>query len=136
LTNLLDLVGQLVPSLSTLGGDLASLLLRTELGVDLLAVLTQPQEVGGEGTLGLVGVSGLSLLSLLLLGSSRRATTNGDEFTRLEECAEVHHAGIEVDGATEPCIGVVNIGGSGILKGLLKSDPRGDKLLLLSVSGL
>lgn len=102
--------------------------------MDLLTVLTQPQEVGGEGTLGLVGISGLSLLSLLLLGSSRGTTTNGDEFTSLEECAEVHHAGVELDGATKPCIGVINVGGSGILKGVLEGDPGSDKLMLLSVS--
>jgi hypothetical protein len=91
--------------------------------VDLLAVLTQPEEVGGQGTLGLVGVSGLSLLSLLFLGSCRRTTTDGDEFTRLEECAEVHHAGVEVDGTTEPSIGVINVGGGGIVKGILEGDP-------------
>jgi hypothetical protein len=91
--------------------------------VDLLAVLTQPQKVSGQGTLGLVGVSGLSLLSLLLLGSSGRTTTNGDEFTRLEECAEVHHAGVEVDGAAEPGIGVINVGGGGIVEGVLEGDP-------------
>jgi hypothetical protein len=112
-----------VPSLGTLGGDLASLLVRAELGVDLLAVLAQPQEVSGQGTLRLVGISRLSLLSLLLLGSSRRATANGDEFARLEECAEVHHAGVEVDGTAEPCIGVINVGSGGIVKGVLESDP-------------
>jgi hypothetical protein len=91
--------------------------------VDLLAVLAEPEEVGGQGTLGLVGVSGLSLLSLLLLGSSRRTTTDGDEFARLEECAEVHHAGVEVDGAAEPGIGVINVGGSSIVKGVLEGNP-------------
>jgi hypothetical protein len=91
--------------------------------VDLLAVLTEPQKVGGEGTLGLVGVSGLSLLSCLLLGGSRRTAANGDEFARLKECAEVHHAGVEVDGTTEPSIGVINVGGSSIVKGVLEGDP-------------
>jgi hypothetical protein len=122
-TYLLDLIGQQLPSLSTLGGDLTSLLLRTELGVDLLAVLTEPQEIGSEGTLGLVRVSRLSLLSHLLLGSSGRTTANGDEFARLEECAEVHHAGVEIDGTTEPSIGVINVGGGGIVEGVLEGDP-------------
>ena len=112
-----------MPSLGSLGRDLASLLVRAELGVNLLAVLAQPQEVSGQGTLGLVGISRLSLLSLLLLRSGRRTTANGDEFARLEECAEVHHAGIEVDGAAEPCIGVINVGSGGVVKGILKSDP-------------
>ena len=91
--------------------------------MDLLAVLTQPQEVGSEGTLGLVGVSGLSLLSLLLLGSCRRTTTNSDEFASLEECAEVDHAGVEGDSTTKPCIGMINVGGDGILEGIVKGDP-------------
>lgn len=91
--------------------------------MDLLAVLTKPQKVGGEGTLGLVGISGLSLLSRLLLGSSRRTTANSDEFARLEECAEVHHAGVKVDGTTEPSIGVINVGGGSIVEGVLESDP-------------
>jgi hypothetical protein len=91
--------------------------------VDLLAVLTKPQEVGGEGTLGLVGISGLSLLSCLLLGGSGRTTANGDELARLEECAEVHHAGVEVDGATEPSIGMINVGGGSIVESVLEGDP-------------
>ena len=91
--------------------------------MDLLAVLTQPQEVSSQGTLGLVWVSGLSLLSLLLFGSSRRTAADSNEFARLEECAEVHHVGVEVDGAAEPSIGVINVGGGGIVKGVLEGDP-------------
>lgn len=90
--------------------------------MDLLAVLTQPQEVGSERTLGLVGVS-LDPLSLLLLGSCRRATTDSNKFASLEEFAEVDHAGIEVDGTTKPCIGVINVGGDGVLEGIVKGNP-------------
>lgn len=90
--------------------------------MDLLAVLAQPQEVGGEWTLGLVRIS-LSLLSLLLLRSCRRASTDGNELASLEESTEVDHAGIQFDGATKPCIRVINVGGDGVLEGIVEGDP-------------
>lgn len=90
--------------------------------MDLLAVLAQPQEVCSEGTLGLVGVS-IGLLSLLLLRGCWGTTTDSDEFTSLEEFAEVDHAGIEFDGTTKPCIGVINVGSDGVLEGIVEGNP-------------
>lgn len=91
--------------------------------MNLLAVLAQPQKVGCQGTLGLVGVSRLGLLSLLLLWCCGRATTNSDEFAGLDECAEVHLAGVKVDISAEDSIGVVNVCAGGILEGVLERDP-------------
>lgn len=41
----------------------------------------------------------------------------------MDECAEVHLARVEVDIAAEDSIGVVNVCASGILEGVLESDP-------------
>lgn len=89
--------------------------------MNLLAVLAQPQQVGGQGSLGLIGILG-SCLSLLLLGNFV-GLADADEAAALQELGQVELARVEVDGAAEDGIGVVDVCAGGSLERVLKGDP-------------
>lgn len=119
-----------MPSLGALGRDSASALVLAEFAVDLLAVVTEPGEVGSQRPLWRIWVFGLARGALGLdLGVIFLCLEidRGDELTT-EESGEIELANVEALLATEDGVGVTDVCVSGVSERALKVNPRGDQL--------
>lgn len=118
-------LGQRVPSLGTLGANASSSQSASKIGMDLLAVITQPSEISRKWSLWRVGVLGLyyalDLGLNLVLCNSILLKIDGERAAK--ESSKVELVDVEGFAATEHGIGVADVGASGVAECAFECDP-------------